>query len=239
MEALLVTDIPAGPQWQYEPKWDGFRCLIFRDGDQVQLQSKAGQSLGRYFPELIDAVLRLKAKKFVLDSEIVIPVENRLLFNALLMRIHPAASRVAKLAHEHPALFVVFDLLVDAKGEALFQKPLASRRPKLEDFAARFLLGEHFRLSPATRDIGVARRWFKGAGTDLDGVIAKRLDLPYQSGERSGMVKVKPLRTADEARRSGHCFWACTTRRGCSTTWASALALSPNNAGLFCPNSRH
>src|SRR3954465_8404067 len=111
MEARLVAQIPQGPGWQYEPKWDGFRCLAFRDGDRIELQSKSGQPLARYFPDLVESLSTLKAKQFVLDGEIVIPIEGRLSFDELLLRVHPAASRVKKLAAEHPALFIVFDLL--------------------------------------------------------------------------------------------------------------------------------
>jgi ATP-dependent DNA ligase len=198
MEARLVEAIPAGAQWQYEPKWDGFRCLIFRDGEQVYLQSKAGQPLARYFPEIAAAVRELKPEQFVLDGELVVPVASRLSFDELLMRIHPAASRVQKLAREHPALFIAFDLLVGPDGENLAAGPLSRRRPKLEQFARDYFPREgRFRLSPASRDLAVAHRWFKGVGADLDGIVAKELDLPYQSGERTGMEKVKPARTAD------------------------------------------
>src|SRR6188768_2751150 len=113
MDALSVDAIPDGPNWQYEPKWDGFRCLAFRDGERVQLQSKSGQPLGRYFPDIVDALRGLGARKFVLDGEVVIPLRGRLSFDDLLLRVHPAASRVKKLADEHPALFILFDLLVD------------------------------------------------------------------------------------------------------------------------------
>jgi ATP-dependent DNA ligase len=198
MEALLVPEIPEGPHWQYEPKWDGFRCLIFRDGKNVELQSKAGQPLTRYFPELVHAVGELKPNRFVLDGEIAIPVDGRLSFNELLLRIHPAASRVQKLAHEHPAVFIAFDLLVGPDGKPFMDKPLRERRAKLEQWATRaFPKGGAFRLSPATLDIAAARKWFKSAGADLDGIVAKRLDLPYCGGERTGMEKVKPTRTAD------------------------------------------
>src|SRR5690349_23869581 len=112
MEAQLVDAIPEGDGWQYEPKWDGFRCLAFRDGEKVELQSKAGQPLGRYFPEIVEAVRALKPKKFVLDGEIVVPIDGELDFDQLLQRIHPAASRIARLSKEHPALYIVFDLLV-------------------------------------------------------------------------------------------------------------------------------
>ena len=113
MEALSVDEIPEGPGWQYEPKWDGFRCLVFRDGDSVFLQSKAEKPLGRYFPEVIAAVQKLKPKRFVLDGEIAVPVGGKLNFDQLLQRIHPAASRIEKLSRERPALFIVFDVLAD------------------------------------------------------------------------------------------------------------------------------
>ena len=209
MEALLVSEIPAGENWEYEPKWDGFRCLAFRDGEQLELQSKSGQPLERYFPEVVDALLKLKASKFVLDGELVIPVgangsheSNRqaveFSFDDLLQRIHPAASRVAKLAKETPAHFIVFDLLVDETGKPLYDLPLAKRRPKLESFAKKHLeKNQDIELSPTTKDVRVAREWLSTTGIKLDGVIAKRLDLPYRSGERDGMQKVKRMRTAD------------------------------------------
>ncbi|MCU1262361.1 MAG: dependent ligase [Bryobacterales bacterium] len=193
MEAITRDEIPEGPQWQYEPKWDGFRCLAFRDGDEVQLQSKAGEPLARYFPEIVEALLGLKAKHFVLDGEIFISS-----FDQLLQRIHPAASRIAKLSKETPASLVVFDLLVDERSHSLAERPLAERRPRLEAFAAKYLESNaSLTLSPATTDIQQARAWLASAGAKLDGTIAKRLDLPYESGNRDGMVKVKNLRTAD------------------------------------------
>ena len=198
MEALLVSEIPAGEHWEYEPKWDGFRCLAFRDGDAIELQSKSGQPLGRYFPEIIEALLKLKASQFVIDGELVIPFKDGLSFDHLLQRIHPAASRVAKLSKETPAHFIVFDLLVDENGKSLVDLPLAKRRPKLESFAKKQLAkNKTIELSPKTDDIAVAREWLSTTGLKLDGVIAKRLDLPYRSGERDGMQKVKRMRTAD------------------------------------------
>jgi ATP-dependent DNA ligase len=198
MEAKSVAQLPSGADWQYEPKWDGFRCLAFRDGDQVDLQSKSGQPLGRYFPELVDALLKLKPKQFVLDGEIVVPVDGRLSFDDLLMRIHPADSRVQKLAKEHPATLIVFDLLVDERGRSLAGALLPERRKKLDAFAKKyFAKNKSIELSPETKDLRIAKGWLAGAGGDVDGVIAKRLDLPYQTGNRHGMVKVKRLRTAD------------------------------------------
>lgn len=201
MEALSVDDIPSGPGWLYEPKWDGFRCLAFRDGAEVELQSKAGQPLRRYFPELVEMLQHLKPKRFVLDGEIVVPVEGRLSFDDLLMRIHPAESRVRKLAAETPASLVVFDLLVDARGKSLVDQALAERRTKLEAFmrssgARKNREGSNLLLSPATKNRRVAERWFRSAGGALDGIVAKRLEQTYQSGERA-MLKVKPNRTAD------------------------------------------
>ena len=198
MDALSAPEIPAGPEWQYEPKWDGFRCIAFRDGKHVELQSKAGQPLGRYFPEMVKALLELKAERFVLDGELVIPVGDRLSFDDLLMRIHPAASRINKLAHETPALLIAFDLLVDENGTLLAGEPLEKRRAALERFARKYVPKKgRIRLSPATHSVEEARQWFT-AGTGLDGVIAKRVDRLYESGERTGStLKIKKLRTAD------------------------------------------
>ncbi|MBA4017771.1 MAG: ATP-dependent DNA ligase [Pirellula sp.] len=198
MEARTVEELPVGDDWQYEPKWDGFRCLAFRDGDQVKLQSKSGRPLERYFPDLVEALRRVGTKQFVLDGEIVIPIGGRLSFDDLLMRIHPAASRVAKLAAEYPAMFVIIDLLANDQGHALVQSPLEKRRASLETFAKKHLRKHaRIRLSPATTKLPVAKKWFSTVGGNLDGIIAKRLSLPYRSGERDGMVKMKHLRTAD------------------------------------------
>ena len=198
MDALLVSEIPAGENWEYEPKWDGFRCLAFRDGKSIELQSKSGQPLERYFPEIVAALLKLKATKFVLDGELVIPVKGGLSFDDLLQRIHPAASRVLKLSQQTPAQFVVFDLLVDDAGKAVYELPLSKRRIKLESFAKKYLAkNSNIELSPKTNSIALARKWLSTTGIKLDGVIAKRLDLPYRSGERDGMQKVKRMRTAD------------------------------------------
>jgi ATP-dependent DNA ligase len=198
MEAKSVEQLPSGADCQYEPKWDGFRCIAFRDGGRVDLQSKSGQPLSRYFPELVESLLKLKPKQFVLDGEIVVPVKGKLSFDDLLMRIHPAASRVQRLAKETPAKLIVFDLLVDDRGKSICELPLSERRKKLDAFAKKFFSRDKsVELSPQTRDLKIAKSWLAGAGGDVDGVIAKRLALPYQSGNRHGMVKVKRLRTAD------------------------------------------
>lgn len=197
MEASIATEIPEGEEWQYEPKWDGFRCLAFRDGDAVELQSKAEKALTRYFPELVEALKELKAKQFVLDGEIIILVDGEPSFDDLLQRIHPAASRVKLLSEQHPCLFIVFDLLVNEQGVALVGEPLEHRRRELERWAKKFLRARGIVLSPATRDFQEAKRWFQQMRGSLDGVIAKRLDLPYESGTREGMQKIKNRRTAD------------------------------------------
>jgi ATP-dependent DNA ligase len=198
MEALQVGELPVGSEWQYEPKWDGFRCIAFRDGNRVDLISKAGKPLGRYFPDIVEALEALGASRFVLDGEIVIPVGKMLSFDELLLRIHPAASRVRTLAAEHPAMLIVFDLLVDDEGRSRVNAPLSERRAALEEFAMKHLAGAgSVRLSPATTAERTVKRWYASVGSALDGVIAKRLDLPYQTGERTGMQKIKQKRTAD------------------------------------------
>jgi ATP-dependent DNA ligase len=198
MEALSVDTIPAGTDWQYEPKWDGFRCIIFRDGEKVEIQSKAGKSLTRYFPELESAAKALAPKAFVLDGEIAIANGHGFSFDALLQRIHPAPSRVERLSRETPALVIVFDLLASEDGASLLDQPLRNRRPELEAFAKRFFhAGGSFRLSSATTNLRDAKRWLDQVGSTLDGIIAKRVDLPYRSGDRTGMQKIKNYRSAD------------------------------------------
>ncbi len=228
-EAKAVAEIPEGEGWLYEPKWDGFRCLVFRKGDQILLQSKAGQPLGRYFPELVSAFAALPALQFVLDGEIVISGEGGLSFDDLLMRIHPTASRIKRLAEETPATFFAFDILVDAEGRSLVGEPLMERRKALErffdrqlrtanyshhagrreasvsaagrksrSFASLRISGSRIVLSPTTDDINQARRWMaEGGASGLDGIIAKRADVPYASGLRTAMQKIKRIRTAD------------------------------------------
>jgi ATP-dependent DNA ligase len=198
MEALSVDDVPTGKEWQYEPKWDGFRALVFRDGDKVELQSKSGQPLTRYFPEIAQAARKLKAKAFVLDGEIVVPEGRAFSFDALLQRIHPAASRVERLSKETPALLIVFDLLADESGKALTKLPLDERRKRLEAFARKYFpKNGNIRLSPATTKLADAKNWLKRVGATLDGIVAKRRDFQYRSGDRSGMQKIKNYRSAD------------------------------------------
>jgi ATP-dependent DNA ligase len=198
MEARSVETIPRGAEWQYEPKWDGFRCLLSRQGGNIDLRSKSGEDLTRYFPELVEAALRLKAKTFLLDGEIVVPHRKAFSFDDLLQRIHPAASRIEKLSLETPALYLAFDLLASAEHKKLFAQPLSKRRPALEAFArSQFKPNPTFRLSPATTSYATAKKWLARAGAGCDGVIAKRLDLIYQAGNRNGMQKIKNFRSAD------------------------------------------
>ncbi len=198
MEALLVESIPKGDQWQYEPKWDGFRCLACRFDGKIELRSKNGRELARYFPELAEKLLELEPEEFVLDGEIVVPTATSFSFDALLQRIHPAASRIKKLAKETPAILITFDLLIDASGKALILEPLAVRRQALDKFGENYLAGnKDIIVSPVTTDIAVCEDWHQKMGDRLDGIVAKRVDLPYQSGNRHGMQKIKWLRTAE------------------------------------------
>jgi ATP-dependent DNA ligase len=196
MEAKLVDALPDDPGWQFEPKWDGFRCLAFRAGDEVDLRAKSGKPLARYFPEVVAFLRALTPERFVIDGELAIAVGDTLSFDALQMRLHPAESRIRKLAHETPAILILFDVLVAPDGRALLEAPLSERRAALEAFFAGAGPTTSLRLSPYTRDRKEAQRWLAKAGGALDGVIAKRADGPYVSGERA-MLKVKRMRTAD------------------------------------------
>jgi ATP-dependent DNA ligase len=194
MLAKLADEIPAGDGWLYEPKWDGFRAIVFRGGGDVFIQSRDLKPLDRYFPELHDALRAALPEGCVLDGEVVIASARGLDFDALQMRLHPAASRVAKLAKETPSAFVAFDLLA-SDGRSLMHAPQAERRAGLERLLAGIAPPVH--LTPATRDAVLAREWlahFEGAG--LDGVIAKPGGAAYQPGKRA-MVKIKHARTAD------------------------------------------
>jgi ATP-dependent DNA ligase len=197
MLAKPTPAIPVGEGWSYEPKWDGFRAIVFRDGPEVYIQSRDLKPLNRYFPELEEPLRSLGAPdaRWVLDGEVVIArPDGRLDFDALLLRIHPAASRVAMLAAESPASYVAFDCLADGDAD-LRAAPFADRRARLEKLAGA--TPESVHLTPATRNPVEAQRWFEvfeGAG--LDGVIAKRTEEPYAPGKRT-MAKIKHERTAD------------------------------------------
>ncbi len=196
MEARLVDALPDEPGWQFEPKWDGFRCLAIRAGGEVDLRAKSGKPLARYFPEVMEFLRRLPQEQFVIDGELAIPTGDTLSFDALQMRLHPAESRIRKLSVETPAIFILFDMLLTPDGENLLAKPLTDRREALERFFADAGEEEGLRLSPYTRKPKEARQWLAKAGGALDGVIAKEADGPYVVGERA-MLKVKRLRTAD------------------------------------------
>jgi ATP-dependent DNA ligase len=196
MEARLVDGLPTERGWQFEPKWDGFRCIAYRAGPQVELQSKAGKSLARYFPDMVAALGNVPAERFVLDGELVIPLGDTLSFDALQDRLHPAESRVRRLAAEAPAMFILFDCLALGAGAALLDLPFARRRAMLERFVPAIGDQPALRLTPFTQDAAVAARWLDKAGGALDGVVAKRLDGPYLPGARA-MMKVKRSRSAD------------------------------------------
>ncbi len=194
MEARIQGQLPVGPGWQYEPKWDGFRAVAFRDGDEVVINSRNQRPLTRYFPELVPALKTIEPDRVVLDGEVVIFTEGGMEFETLQLRLHPAASRVERLAREIPASFVAFDVLADHDGD-LRQKPLRERRLRLERLLRK--AKPPIYLSPVTRDPKVALGWlerYDGAG--LDGLVAKRVDETYRAGERA-MIKVKQQRTAD------------------------------------------
>jgi ATP-dependent DNA ligase len=194
MLSSAADALPTGDGWQFEPKWDGFRTLVFRDGDEILLQSRDEKPMNRYFPELLAPLAAALPGRCVIDGEIVIVAAGGLDFEALLLRIHPAASRVKLLAEESPASFVAWDLLA-VGDEDLRAAPLELRRQRLEQVLTRAV--PSVRLSPATRDRALAEDWFRRfEGAGLDGVMAKRLDAPYRPGERT-MVKVKHARTAD------------------------------------------
>jgi ATP-dependent DNA ligase len=194
MLAKSVPEVPEGPGFLYEPKWDGFRCIVFRDGDEVELGSRNEKPLTRYFPDVVEAVKAQLPERCVVDGEIVIAAGQGLDFEALLQRIHPAASRVKMLAETTPASFVAFDLLAIG-DESLMDQPQSVRRERLEKALAE--AGPPVHLTPATDDVALAREWFtmfEGAG--LDGVVAKPVDVAYSPDKRV-MFKIKHARTAD------------------------------------------
>jgi ATP-dependent DNA ligase len=193
MEAYSVDALPDGEGWQFEPKWDGFRCLAFRARNEIDLRAKSGKPLGRYFPEMADYLLAIPVPRFVVDGELVIPEGDTLSFDALQLRLHPAESRIRKLASETPARFMLFDCLLDGR-HSLLDLPLSERRDVLEAMFGEPLQG--IQLSPYTLERNEAKQWLESAGGALDGVVAKRRDGPYEAGERA-MLKVKRLRTAD------------------------------------------
>ena len=197
MEAKLSRSLPRGSNLIFEPKWDGFRCIAFRDDDETYLQSKSLRPLARYFPEVVAMLQALAPRRIVLDGELVVPVEDKLDFDQLLQRIHPAESRVKRLASEFPARYIVFDLLVAPSGESLVALPLEDRRRQLEAFFKTLEPADGIALSPATKERTIAAAWLEETNAAIDGVVAKRLDCCYLSGERDAMTKVKRVHTAD------------------------------------------
>jgi ATP-dependent DNA ligase len=195
MEARSVSEIPLGAGWQHERKWDGFRCLAFRDGDSIELRAKSGKSLSRFFPDVVAQLAQAPARRFVLDGELIIPVDGEPSFDALQMRLHPSETRVARLAAETPASLMAFDCLADQSGKSFLERPFEERRGRLEK-----LLGAGdwpgVVLTAFTRSGRAAQAWLSKPSATFDGVVSKRLDLPYRPGERA-MLKIKLLRTAD------------------------------------------
>jgi ATP-dependent DNA ligase len=196
MEAKSVDALPLGGDWQFEPKWDGFRCLAFKSGGTVELRAKSGKSLSRYFPEMIAALQGAAGEEFVLDGELAVPLCDTLSFEALQARIHPAASRIKRLAAETPALLILFDCLATAEHGPLLQAPLAARRAALETSEKRLGHRARVRLTPFTRDRQQAQAWLDKTHGALDGIVAKQTDAAYAPGERA-MLKVKLFRSAD------------------------------------------
>jgi ATP-dependent DNA ligase len=196
MESKAVAELPSGDGWQYEPKWDGFRCLAFRDGKKICLRSRNQRLLNRYFPELVEGFAALPMKRFVLDGEIVLLIDGHSSFEDLQLRLHPAASRVQKLAKRTPTSFVAFDMLVDPENHDLRSEPLKKRRAELEEFHKRAGKRAFLRLSPAARSLKTAKDWLKKIGRGLDGIVAKELDETYHAGARV-MLKYKLWKTVD------------------------------------------
>ncbi|OQW31033.1 MAG: ATP-dependent DNA ligase [Nitrospira sp. SG-bin1] len=197
MEALLVSELPIGKEWRYEPKWDGFRCLAQKRESTVTLRSKSGKPLERYFPDMERLLGKLAAKAFLLDGELLIEGENGYSFSDLQLRLHPAASRVHKLAQEQPATFVIFDILETGDGRTLMSMPLSQRRRLLEQFYETYCSKEKaIRLSPQTDQLNEAMNWLSSSGWYIDGIVAKKSTDVYVPGERV-MQKYKPMRTAD------------------------------------------
>ena len=194
MEARSAEGLPQDEGWWFEPKWDGFRCLAFRDGDRVRLQAKSGKPLDRFFPEVVAMLRELPASRFIVDGELLGRSEGRFSFESLQMRLHPSASRIERLSRETPATLTLFDMLLSPGGDDLRQQPLKVRRQALQVFAASIPEGAALSVTPGTADRREAQDWLEDR--KLEGVVAKRLDGPYLEGERA-MVKVKRVRTAD------------------------------------------
>ena len=198
MEARSAEALPNEPgEWQFEPKWDGFRCLAFKEGGAVELKGKSGKSLSRFFPEVVATLMDVPFERFVVDGELVIELNGRITFDALQARLHPAASRICRLSLETPGRLILFDMLVGPDGSPVGALPLTERRSALEAFGEKASIAGKLMVTPCTRDLARATQWLDDFDHDgRDGVVAKKLDGKYLSGERA-MIKVKRLRTAD------------------------------------------
>jgi ATP-dependent DNA ligase len=196
MEARQADALPQGEGWRFEPKWDGFRCVAFKDGGLVKLMAKSGKPLTRYFPDVAAVLAGLAPERFVVDGELLVPMDGAYAFDALQMRLHPAESRVRKLAAESPAHLMLFDCLMTEDGRPLLDEPLSVRRASLERLFERMAPPPVLQLTPYSEDRAIAQAWLDNLGGSLDGVVCKRADGAYAPGERD-MVKVKTIRTAD------------------------------------------
>lgn len=196
MEALAVAKLPEGKDWRYEPKWDGFRCLAHKDGKEIRLTSKSGKPLNRYFPDIVAVLEAVQCSHFLLDGELVIETEEGYSFGDLQLRLHPAASRVAKLAAEFPATFVLFDLLLDENGDTYFEAEFSKRRKQLERFFKKYLKSDRLILSQQTDSLPDAQKWLTSHKARIDGIVAKNVTDLYRPSERI-MQKYKAAKTAD------------------------------------------
>ena len=241
MEAKSAEALPTEPgEWQFEPKWDGFRCLAFKQGGAVELKGKSGTSLARFFPEVVATLLEVPFEQFVVDGELVIELNGRMTFDALQARLHPAASRIRRLASETPARLILFDMLMGPDGSPVGAFPLTERRSALESFGEKAGVAGKLIVTPCTRDLAQATQWLDDFDRDgRDGVVAKRLNESYRSGERA-MIKVKRLRTADcvvggfrylsSRPEVGSLLLGLYNAQGCWTTLASPRR-SPTTSG--------
>ena len=194
MEAKSEPTLPQGGAWWFEPKWDGFRCLAFREGDDIRLQAKSGKSLSRYFPDVVQELRALEDDRFIVDGELLVRADGHFSFEALQMRLHPSETRIRRLAADAPASYALFDMLLSPKHGDLRARPLSERRRGLETFGKAFEASGVLSITNGTADRRLAQVWLDEGR--IEGVVAKHLDGPYREGERN-MVKIKRMRTAD------------------------------------------
>ena len=245
MEAKTAPKLPTGPGWQFEPKWDGFRCLAFRAGDEVEIKAKSGGSLSRFFPDVVANLRSLSLSTFVLDGELVLPVDGILSFDALQMRLHPAASRIERLSRETRASLILFDCLLKKAGQPLLALSFEKRRAVVETVFAEEGERGGLLLTPFTRDLRKAEEWLVGRHVQVDGVVAKRLDLPSRGSapcSRSSICALRTVSSAGSATRAAAAAWArccsaSTTTAACFTMSAlprpSLIVRSPNSPPVW------